>query len=61
MKQYLNRKACIIGLAKDGKSYQEIAATINMLYDQEGFTTAAVRFVKKYQWSMLSFFNFVIF
>ena len=46
MKQYLNRKACIIGLANDGKSYQEIAATINLLYDQEGFTTAAVRFIK---------------
>ncbi len=44
MKQYLNRKDCIIGLAKDGKSYQEIEATINLLFDQEVLTTVAVRF-----------------
>ena len=33
MKQYLSRKECIIGLAKDGKSYQEIEAIIILLYD----------------------------
>jgi len=41
-KQLLDIKTCILNLAKDGKSYQEIKATINILFDQEGLTTINV-------------------
>ena len=52
-KQLLDRKACI-GLVKDGRSYQEIEATINMLFHQEGLTTINV-IIK----IISSFYNFL--
>ena len=39
MKQYLSRKECILGHAKDGKSYQEIEATVDSLFPEVGQTT----------------------
>jgi hypothetical protein len=38
----------MLGLAKDGKSYQEIEAVVNSLFPEEGLTTVVVLLVRKY-------------
>ena len=38
----------MLGLAKDGKSYQEIEAVVNSIFPEEGLTTVAVLLVRKY-------------